>query len=169
MKTKVTFLPQNIELELKPNQSVMDLAHENGIHIKSICKGIPSCVECKVRVTKGEYNVIPPSSKELNLIGTLCFLDNSRLSCQMKCFGDIVVDLSEQIEKAKKVMLPPTGKRKSKNSKAVTGNVILGGKDNYRDLKERKIESEIIKEQINIAKSRLKDKVEPSKAKKTKV
>lgn len=158
MKTKVKFMPQNIELELKPNQSVMDLAHDNDIHIKSICKGIPSCSECKVKVIKGEYNVIPPSNKELNLIGSLCFLDNSRLSCQMKCFGDITVDLSEQIERAKKVMTPPNDKKKGKESKAVTGNVILESKGQYRDIQERNVEESIIKEQINLAKNKLKKK-----------
>ncbi len=158
MKTKVIFMPQNIELELKPNQSVMDLAHDNDIHIKSICKGIPSCAECKIKVAEGEYNVIPPSSKELNLIGSLCFLDNSRLSCQMKCFGDITVDLSEQVERAKKVLTPPNDKKKGKDSKAVTGNVILEGKGHYNDFQERAVEEAIIKEQIDLAKSRLKKK-----------
>ena len=162
-KTKVTFMPQNIELELSPNQSVMDLAHDNDIHIKSICKGLPSCAECKIKVVKGEYNVIPPSNKELNLIGSLCFLDNSRLSCQMKCFGDITVDLSEQIKRAEKVMVPPNDKKKGKDSKAVTGNIILEGKviegkGQYRDLQERNVEEAIIKEQINLAKKKLKKK-----------
>ena len=155
MGTKVIFLPQNIEFELKPNQSVMDLAHENGIHIKSMCKGLPSCAECKVKVIKGECNVIPANQKELNLIGSLCFLDNSRLSCQMKCFGDITVDLSEQIEKEKKVMTPPNNKKKERESKAKTGNVILEGK-NYRDFVERRAEQTILKEEALRAKSRLK-------------
>ncbi len=154
---KVRFIPQDIELELEPNQSVMNLAHDNGIHIKSICKGVPSCAECRVKVVKGEYNVIPPSSKELNLIGSLCFMDSSRLSCQMKCFGDITVDLTEQIQKAKKAMAAPNAdKKKGKDSKAVPGNVILESKGgSYNDSQERAVEQAIIKEQISLAKSRL--------------
>lgn len=97
---KVKFLPQNVELEIKPGQSVMNLAHESGLPIHSSCNGIPSCSECRVRVVEGEWNLNPPSRKELNLIGTGYFIDQRRLACQMLCFGDVTVDLSEQLEKA---------------------------------------------------------------------
>jgi 2Fe-2S ferredoxin len=96
---KVKFVPQNIEFEIKAGESVMHLAQDNGIYIKSVCKGIPSCAECRVRVVDGEHNVLPPASEELALIGTGHFIDRRRLSCQLKCFGDITVDMNEQIAK----------------------------------------------------------------------
>ncbi len=97
---KVKFLPIEKELEIEVGQSVMDLAHKNGIHISSVCNGMPSCAECRVRIVEGDWNVVPPSSKEMSLIGTGYFIDQRRLSCQVKCFGDITVDISEQLEKA---------------------------------------------------------------------
>ena len=103
---KVKFLPQNIELEIKPNQSVMNLAHENNIPIRSVCNGMPSCAECRVRVVEGEHCLLPPGRKELNLIGTGHFIDQRRLSCQMFCFGDVTVDLTEQIEKSNEGLVP---------------------------------------------------------------
>lgn len=124
---KVKFIPQNIELDIQANQSVKDLADKNGIYIKSICNGLPSCAECRVKVVDGEHNVLPPANKELNLIGTGYFIDSRRLSCQLICFGDITVDLSEQVEKQKEVgSLRPQGSRKSSEEKsfAVTGNLI---------------------------------------------
>lgn len=124
---KVKFLPQNIELEIQPNQSVKDLADKNGIFIKSICNGLPSCAECRVKITEGENNVLPPANKELTLIGTGYFIDSRRLSCQLVCFGDITVDLSEQLEKQKQAdALRPQGSRKASDEKsfAVTGNLI---------------------------------------------
>lgn len=96
---KVKFLPQNVEFEIKPGQSVMDLAHEKGIPIRSTCNGMPSCAECRVRVPDGDWNVNPPSRKELSLIGTGYYIDQRRLSCQMLCFGDITVDTQEQLDK----------------------------------------------------------------------
>jgi len=103
---KVKFVPQDIELEIKPDQSVMNLAHENNIAIRSVCNGMPSCAECRIRVVEGDHNVLPPGKKELNLIGTGYFIDQRRLSCQLYCFGDITVDLSEQIEKANEGLVP---------------------------------------------------------------
>lgn len=126
---KVKFLPQGIELEIQPNQTVMDLAHRNGIFIKSICNGVPNCAECRVKLVEGEYNVLPPSSKELSLIGSGHFIDQRRLSCQLYCFGDITVDLTEQEKKENEG--PPGSRRFQVDlrnegvvSKAVTGNLI---------------------------------------------
>lgn len=97
---KVKFLPMNIELPIRQGQSVMNLAHENNIPIKSVCNGMPSCAECRVRVVDGDWNLLPPSTKETSLIGTGYYIDQRRLSCQLQCFGDITVDLTEQVEKA---------------------------------------------------------------------
>lgn len=117
------------EFEIKPDQSVMQLAHEQGIFIKSVCNGLPSCAECRVRIVEGEHNVLPPSNKELSLIGTGYFIDRRRLSCQLKCFGDVVIDLSEQEKKAKDSLGPkrPQGhirKDDNEESRAITGNLI---------------------------------------------
>ena len=96
---KVKFVPQNVEFEIKPGQSVLHVAQDKNIYVKSVCKGVPSCAECRVRVVEGEHNVLPPGSEELSLIGTGHFIDRRRLSCQLKCFGDITVDMHEQIAK----------------------------------------------------------------------
>ena len=126
---KVKFVPQNIELEIQPNQSVMDLAHKNGSAIKSVCNGMPQCAECRVRVVDGEYNVLPPGRKELNLIGTGYFIDQRRLSCQIHCFGNITVDLTEQMERANEGLVPKkflqrTQKESAEDTHSVGGVLI---------------------------------------------
>lgn len=123
---KVKFVPQNVEFEIGTTESVLLLAQKNDIHIQSVCKGIPSCAECKVKIVQGEHHVIPPSYKELDLIGTAHYIDHSRLSCQLKCFGDVVVDLSEQLEKENRVVKKARGPQKKdpKESHAVLGNII---------------------------------------------
>ena len=133
---KVKFLPMDKEYEIKLNQTVLSLAQDNGIHIKSVCKGLPSCAECRVKIAEGEYNVLPPSSTELNLIGTAYFVDQRRLSCQIRCFGDITVDLQEQVEKAGEAVSSkrPRGKFGVKNkdaseSQAVMGNIMQDEKE----------------------------------------
>jgi len=96
---KVKFVPQNVEFELEPNETVLELSRRAGVTIKSVCNGVPSCAECRVRVIEGTHNLLPPSFKEKNLIGTAYFVDGSRLSCQLKPLGDITVSLEEQIAK----------------------------------------------------------------------
>lgn len=92
-------MPQNIEIEGNPNKTLLQMAQENQIKIKSICNGKPSCAECRVKILEGSSNVPPPGKEELNLIGTSYFIDNRRLSCQVRCFGSITVDLTEQLTK----------------------------------------------------------------------
>jgi 2Fe-2S ferredoxin len=96
---KVKFLPMNVEHDINTGESVLELAKRHGVFVKSLCGGMPSCAECRVKIVEGEHNVMPPGFKEKALIGSAYFIDHSRLSCQVKCMGDITVDLTEQIEK----------------------------------------------------------------------
>ena len=138
---KVKFLPMDVELEIKPDQSVMNLAHENDIPVHSVCNGMPSCAECRVKLTEGDHNVLPPSAKELSLIGTGHFIDQRRLSCQLLCFGDITVDLSEQVEKAaegkvnKKFL--QRAQKEAADSHAAEG-ILIEQDDEFKDISTSK-------------------------------
>lgn len=116
---KVKFVPQNVEFEIKPGQSVMHLAEDNGIYVKSVCRGVPSCAECRVKIVDGENNVFPPAGEELSLIGSGWFIDRRRLACQLQCLGDVTVDMTEQLAKQSGLI----GGRKSKAAKAIGDRV----------------------------------------------
>lgn len=143
---KVKFVPNNVEFEIKPGESVLKVAHDHGLHIKSVCKGVPSCAECRIQIEEGEHNVFPPLPAELNLIGSAHFVDRSRLACQLKCFGDVTINLSEQIEKANRNLASkrPRGRVMDGDdydpgaSAAVQGSIILDEKNVFDDLESRK-------------------------------
>ena len=96
---KIKFMPQNIEVDVDPSKSLLKIAQQNGIKIKSICGGIASCGECRVKIIEGDNSIPEPGKPELNMIGTSYFLDGRRLSCQVHCFGSVTVDLTEQVNK----------------------------------------------------------------------
>ncbi len=96
---KIKFMPQNIEVDVDPSKSLMKIATENGLKIKSICGGVATCAECRVRIVEGENSIPEPSKLELNMIGTSYYIDGRRLSCQVHCFGSVTVDLTEQVNK----------------------------------------------------------------------
>lgn len=127
---KIKFLPQNIEVEANPNKTLLQIATENHLEIRSICKGVPSCAECRVHIVEGEANILPPTKAELNLIGTSHFIDGRRLSCQVHCYGDVTVDLSEQVDKADSQTKKIRGFRSNKQveSKAVNDTMLLNEK-----------------------------------------
>ncbi len=134
---KIKFIPQNEVVDLDPNKSVMQIAHENNLPVKSVCNGLPSCAECRVQISEGEHNVLPPTAEELALIGTGYFIDHRRLSCQLKCYGDVVIDLSEQVEKEKQQgHRRPQGnlkKESTEQSLAVTGNLLDADEELLKD------------------------------------
>jgi ferredoxin len=122
------------EIEIEPEKSVLEMCHKNGIEIRSICKGLPSCAECRVKIAEGEHNVIPPNKAELSLIGSSYYLDQRRLACQLKCFGPVTIDITEQMEtrndSTKKVRgfrlhTPPGGKPVEQVSRAVQDTLVL--------------------------------------------
>lgn len=113
---KIKLLPQNIEIDGDPNKSLLQICHENNVHIYSLCKGVPKCAECRVKIVGGEHNVLPPTQGELAVIGNNYYLDGRRLSCQVRAFGDITVDMTEQVQ------------RSESQSKKVRGFRVAGGK-----------------------------------------
>ena len=131
---KIKFLPQNIEVEGNPNKTLLQIATENKLEIRSICKGVPSCAECRVKIKEGEANLLPPSKAELNLIGTSYFIDGRRLSCQVRCFGDVTVDLTEQVERSENQTKKIRGFRSSKQveSKAVNDTMLLSERNDEK-------------------------------------
>lgn len=134
---KIKFLPQNIEVEGTPDKSLLQIATENHLEIRSICKGVPSCAECRVKITDGEANVLPPNKAELSLIGTNHFIDGRRLSCQVHCFGNVTVDLTEQVERSENQTKKIRGFRASKQmeSKAVNDTMLLAEKIDEKEKK----------------------------------
>jgi len=128
---KVTFIPQNISVEVTSDKSLLQIANENKIEIKSICKGVPSCAECRVHIKSGENNILPPTKAEVSLIGSSYYIDGRRLSCQVHCFGDVTVDLTEQIERAEIQSKKVRGFKSQKQveSHAVQDTLILAEKD----------------------------------------
>ena len=95
--SKITFLPNKLEFEIDSDESVLQLAQKKGVPIRFSCNGVPSCAECRVRIVDGEGNINPPSKQEIDLIGNVSFVDSRRLACQLFCFGDVKVDLSEHL------------------------------------------------------------------------
>lgn len=124
---KIKFVPINVEVDVDPNRSVLQIAGDNNVHIRSICKGVPSCAECRVKIVDGDSNVIPPNKAELNLIGSSYHIDSRRLSCQMHCFGPVTIDVSDHLDRTEAPSKKIRGFKSQKphESHAVQDTLIL--------------------------------------------
>lgn len=128
---KIKFLPQNVIIETNSEKSLLEIAWANNIPIKSICKGVPSCAECRIKIVEGDSNINPPTRKELNIVGTNYFLDGRRLSCQVYCFGDVTIDMTDQLDRDETSSKKIRGFKSDKTyeSKAVVDTMILNEQD----------------------------------------
>ena len=125
---KIKVLPNQIEIENDSNKSLLQLCHENGVHINSLCKGQPKCAECRIKIVQGENNVLPPNGTELSLLGNNYYIDGRRLSCQVRAFGDLTIDVSEQVEREQNAHKKVRGfrsKDKQHQSHAVLDTLML--------------------------------------------
>ena len=59
---KVIFMPSGEEHEIESNETILHLANKAGLHIQSVCKGLPSCAECRIQIVEGEHHMLPPSN-----------------------------------------------------------------------------------------------------------
>lgn len=125
---KIKFLPRGQEIEVTPEKTLLQVALENQIPIRSICKGKLTCAECRVQIVEGESNILPPSSAELGLIGSAWRLDSQRFACQIRCFGDVTVNIAEQIQREETARKKIRGAKTNvpiSESKAVVDTMIL--------------------------------------------
>ncbi|MEJ2658504.1 MAG: ASKHA domain-containing protein [Desulfobacterales bacterium] len=98
-KYKVVFKPENKEIEIRQESTLLDAARDADIHINASCNGKGSCGKCKLIIESGNIKSDPTSllsarEKEKNYI----------LACQTKVFGDVTVRIpDETIERKLKV------------------------------------------------------------------
>ncbi len=144
---KIKFLPQNLNVDVEQGKSVMEVAKENSLPISSSCNGMCVCAECRVYIVDGEENVLPPSTKETELIGGGHFVDRRRLSCQLFCYGDLTVNLSEQVEREKKEGGIKKQFLKKINKDSLEDSSSLGGVLLEQDKDMRKMSADDITEE----------------------
>ncbi len=91
----ITFLPSGTVVEVQPGTTVFHAAASAEIAIPSQCGGKCACALCCVKLVSGEGLVSPMRWEEEGHLGNVFFLTRQRLSCQLKVFGDVVVEVVE--------------------------------------------------------------------------
>lgn len=91
---KVTFLPTNQVCEAAVGESVLEVAIGNDVPLQHACGGFCACTTCHIEVKEGDKNLSPMEDEEqerLEMVSGTTL--HSRLSCQAKVHGDIVVEI----------------------------------------------------------------------------
>src|SRR5688572_1854012 len=95
-------LKEDVNVEAKDGETILDVAHDYGIPVGSNCGGVCGCSTCHVYVVKGLDSLEEMSDKEADRLDRAFDVRlNSRLGCQAELAGeDLVIDISEESLKA---------------------------------------------------------------------
>ncbi len=98
-KCKVTFEPENKEIEMRRESTLLDAAREADVHINASCNGKGSCGKCKLIVESGDIKSEPTA-----LLSTREKEKHYVLACQTRVFGSVTARIpDEAIERTLKV------------------------------------------------------------------
>jgi 2Fe-2S ferredoxin len=78
------------------SKTILSQVHEHHIDWMHACGGKGRCTTCKALVLEGENNLSTLTNAELNYKKRGLLLDQERLACQAKIFGDVTLYVPEE-------------------------------------------------------------------------
>lgn len=93
--TRVTIAGSDVEIDVRPNESVAEAAWRQGYNWPTKCWGQMECMQCFVRIKDGEINIVPADDDEVFAMRTLfpprLRSRMVRLGCRIRVSGPGVV------------------------------------------------------------------------------
>jgi len=99
---KITFLPHRrstlpLVVEVEEGTSILDASEEHGGFVGSACGGVCACSTCHVKIKQGQENLSEMQDDESDRLDMAFDVTlESRLGCQAKVHGDVVVEVTEE-------------------------------------------------------------------------
>jgi 2Fe-2S ferredoxin len=91
---KVTFVKENITVDVPEGTKLVELAEKVGAHINFSCKeGV--CLTCLINIVKGMENLNPRTENEKATLEAFGAKENQRLACQVIINGDVTIESIE--------------------------------------------------------------------------
>lgn len=97
---RVVFLPENVEVELQGNESLLRGAEKVGLAVKTPCGGTGSCGGCKVVVKEGTVN-----KEQTGKLSAKDLEEGWALACKTYPMSDLVVEVPKQSRLSKHQVL----------------------------------------------------------------
>ncbi len=104
---KITFKSgrpnENVTLEAKEGTTILDVALDNDIDLEHNCGGSCACTTCHVYIREGMTNLSEMEEDEEDRLDTAEGLTlSSRLGCQARVNGDVVVEIPKRTQEFRK-------------------------------------------------------------------
>ena len=95
---KITFQPINKSFEGSDGETVLVVALNHDVPIMHACGGFCACTTCHIQVVEGSLSEVEEDEKERLETTATGVEESSRLACQAKLTGDVVVKIMNMDE-----------------------------------------------------------------------
>ena len=108
---QVCFTPSGRQFKGEFGDTLLQVAQDAGVAIRSLCGGYGQCHQCWIEVSEGEHSKFGVNCKPENVTGVTklekqLIIDNptykgKRLACQSCIQGDLVIDFPKRVKSIK--------------------------------------------------------------------
>ena len=127
---QVCFTPSGRQYKGEVGDTLLQVAHDAGVAIRSLCGGYGQCHQCWIEVSEGSHSKFNVECKSENVSGITSLerqliIDNpsykgKRLACQTCIQGDLVIDVPEESQEHKAYISKKNAKQDYSISSAIT-------------------------------------------------
>lgn len=89
----ITFQPMGKRFEVPAGTTVLEAAMKYDLFLRHVCGGNAMCATCRCKVIAGTDGLSPMARHEEKRLKELYAPSQTRLSCQAKILGDVVVEI----------------------------------------------------------------------------
>ena len=93
MSKKVRFEPSGVDILVKDEMSVLELALNNNVDIDNSCGGSGSCGTCRIFIKQNLDKLEPRNDTEQAMADDRGFSVDERLACQIEPVDGLVVEI----------------------------------------------------------------------------
>ena len=127
---QVCFTPSGRQFKGEFGDTLLQVAQDAGVAIRSLCGGYGQCHQCWIEVSEGEHSKFGVNCKPENVSGVTklekqLIIDNptykgKRLACQSCIQGDLVIDVPEESQEHKAYISKKNAKQNYSVSSAIS-------------------------------------------------
>lgn len=129
-KQQICFTPSGLKRKGKNGETLLKVAQDAGVALRSLCGGYGQCHQCWVEVSEGKHskfgveckaeNVSSVTTLERQLIADNPIYIGKRLACQTCVKGDLVIDVPEESQEHKAYISKKNAKQDYSLSSAIS-------------------------------------------------
>ena len=127
---QICFTPSGLKYRSEQGETLLQVAQDAGVAIRSLCGGYGQCHQCWVEISEGKHskfgveckaeNVSGMTSLEKQLIADNPSYKGKRLACQTCIQGDLVIDVPEESQEHKAYISKKNAKQDYSLSSAIS-------------------------------------------------